>query len=400
MSQAIIKKMCDVNSKINMWDMAEDDDTDWNEEQEELFVEYTRCISELLLTGIDAREYAHDLTVGAKDVNWSMNWREQTGIPLSTFQDRWEELKDVPRHPQMHPGDPSNRDPQVSELDLQEYQMLWTEEKTRREEEDKQGKGKGKAQDTTPFEATGGEDSQRRTSALYGGTVEGLTSIVVKLAKIYLPAFSYGYDNDDTAKEGAFHEFLRDVAIRNRTLSVRILEGCLESLNYRLSQMAGADEYLEIMEVAQPNGQSCFEFNTANLRYTMGKETYERMITFVYSHPILFPRPVEGGMAREFLKPPEYLAAAFWHAKLPIQDIKKKLNEADKWARLQVQVQRQFLQHNEEVMEKKRKLCQSFGFISPPDTPRKKRLSKGPSGQVTSEKRRSRGQSMGEGGWK
>lgn len=273
-ASAIIKELCEVSGKRNILEMADDDDMDWNEEQVESFAEFIHSIHELLLTDIDARGYTHELSFGAKDDNWSMKWRERTGIPLSTFQDRWNELKDVPRHPQIHPGDPSNHDPHVSEQDRQEYRMLWAEEKARRQkEEGKQDKGKGKAQATAPLQATRGGGSHRRSSALYGGTVEGLTSTVIELAKIYLPAFSYGYDNDDSAKEGGFHEFLRDVAVRKRTLDVKILEMCLQSLNYRLSQIAGADEYLEFMEVPKPNGQSCLEFNTANLQYTMGKKT-------------------------------------------------------------------------------------------------------------------------------
>ncbi|KAF2712456.1 hypothetical protein K504DRAFT_452642 [Pleomassaria siparia CBS 279.74] len=345
----IIEKLCEVNGEAML---------PTNEDQVEAYYDFVRAIHELLLNDADRRGYDHHFTFGARDDAWEMNFQERTGFPLASFHARWNELKEYGKDAQLHAGDALNRDPNVPDAVREEYPSLWNENRAKEEE-----KGKAK-QSELPSDATAGGKTARKTSTLYGGDSKSLASKVASLARVYLPAYSDGYDNDDTAPSAAFHGFLRDV-LAGKIPDNRTLDECLTGLNYRLSQMATADTYIQYMQVPKPKGQDCLEYKTANTMYLLGKSKYETMWILVMGHQNLFPEPVAGGLARACEKGSDYLMAAFHYAEYDIDTVSYKLQQLAEWVDDEIKVQIQFIEQDEEVAKKKRKLYATMGYTNP-----------------------------------
>ncbi|KAF6238615.1 hypothetical protein HO173_003121 [Letharia columbiana] len=123
---ALVQKLTRVGA-TNKPLIDEDEDCELTEDQEETYAEFTRTVHEHLLKDLDRRGYEHELAFGAQDDAWTMCWRERTGIPLGQFKERWENLEDWAKDATLHPGDPLNRDPAVTDEQLAEYLQLRAE---------------------------------------------------------------------------------------------------------------------------------------------------------------------------------------------------------------------------------------------------------------------------------
>ena len=53
-------------------------------------------VHDTLVNEVDVRE-KNEISFSAQDDAWDMEWRQRTGVPLSTFKERWEALKVVPK---------------------------------------------------------------------------------------------------------------------------------------------------------------------------------------------------------------------------------------------------------------------------------------------------------------
>lgn len=348
-ASTIVEKLCRVGQK-SILDEEGDDDTPLTTEQEESYAEFVRTTHELLLTDIDQRGYEHSFTFGAKDDDWSMNWRERTGAPLELYRNRWDALKSWPKDPKLHPGDFQNRDPNVPQALRDEYLKEWTINEAK------------KAGKSMPRDASGASNASRRSSALYGGTVGSLQSMVIALAKEYLPAYSYGYNTNETAIDGPLHTLLnRLVNGRPTDLDEEDLDRALNGLNFRLGQMDAATTYLDMMEVARPNDESCREFNTSNLHKVMGAQKYQSLRLLALSFPVLFPDPITAHtLGREFFKGSEYIAAAFHFAGIDREEARRRLGKLASEVEVVVDDQKDLVQQNPDIMKKRRKLFHAF----------------------------------------
>lgn len=348
----------------------EDETGDHTEDQEETYADFTRTVHEHLLKDVDRRGYEHGLTFGAQDDAWGMCWGERTGIPLGRFEERWDSLENWGKDATLHPGDPLNRDPAVTDEQLAEYLRLRAEAKS---------KGKKATIESGPeaYEALGSALGKRKRSGLYGGTIRGLVSMVSNLGAEYLNSYQ-GYD--DTADDGGLHNKIRRIQSGEET-RIDEIEYAYRRLDYRMTQMSTADNYLRVMDIPAPEGQLCCEYNTKKIREEVEKDKFSVIQRLIFDHKVLFPRPVEG-QGRPFYKGMDYLIAAFHYANTSKDDVVKKLDSLMVTLDKILDQEKDMVKRDPEIASKRRKLFQSFGVAL---------------GSISPSKRRSRGLSLAGG---
>ncbi len=347
---AMLKKLTKVGATGKS--LADDDDDeetlDYTENQQETFAEFTRTVHEHLLKDVDRRGYEHQLTFGAQDDAWQMCWGERTGIPLSRFKERWENLEDWATDPTLHPGDPLNRDPGVTDEQLAEYLHLKSE-----------AKSKGKQVSATRsggVEGTGTVLGKRKTSWLYGGSDVALVSMVSNLAAEYLGSYR-GFD--DTSTDGALHNTLRRIQ-SGEVKDMNEVERAHTALEYRMTAMSTADKYAQMMDIPPPKGQLCCEYDTHYIMNEVGKDKFSTVFRLILDRRILFPDPTPN-QGRFFAKGNHYLIAAFHHANTSKDIIVKKLDAPAATLDQALEQEKEVVKRDPEVTTKRRKLFQSFG---------------------------------------
>lgn len=261
----------------------------------------------------------------------------------------------------MHPGDPLNRDPNVTDEKLAEYLQLRAEAKAT-------GKQMTPSSGSGPKEAMGSILGKRKTSGLYGGTVKSLARMVSQLGAEYLGSYK-GFD--DTGDDGALHNLLRRIQSGEET-EIQKIERAHKAFDYRMALMSTADKYLQLMDVAAPRGQLCCEYDTKKIREEVGKEKYSVILRLVFDREILFPRPVDGP-GRPFYNGEHYLVAAFHHAYFSKVVIAEKLDALAAAMDRALEVEKEVVKRDPEVTSKRRKLFQSFGVALGNISPSKRR---------------------------
>ena len=364
---ALVEKLTRVAADKTLLSDEDNDDIDHTKEQQETYAEFTRTVHEHLLKGVDRRGYEHQFTFGAQDDAWSMCWGERSGIPLGRFKERWNRLEDWAKDATLHPGDPLNRDPSVTDEQLADYLKLRAEAKEK-------GKEAAAASGSGAYGATGSALGKRKTSGLYGGTDRGLIGIVSKIGAEYLNSYK---GHDDTADDGWLHHKI-DWIQSGRETDTDIIERVLGELNYRMAQMSTADRYLEMMGIAAPNGQSCCEYDTRRNAKEIDDKKRDTMRRLFFDRIVLFPRPLEY-QGRPFPKGMEYLIGAFHHADTPKDIVIQKLDNLVATLDQDLEEEKERVKHDPEVTSKRRRLFQSFGVTL---------------GNLSPSKRRSRGLSL------
>lgn len=351
-TSALVQKLTRAGADSKSLIDGDDDDADYTEDQETSYAEFTRTVHERLLKDIDRRGYEHGLTFGDHDDAWSMCWGERTGIPLGRFKERWDKLEDWAKDAALHPGDAIDRDPSVTEEQLADYMKLRVE-----------AKGKGKdvatATESGAYGATGSALGKRKTRGLYGGTDRGLIGMVSKIGAEYLNSYPGGVD---TADDGWLHHMVEWIQ-SGRETDMDIVEKVLNELHYRMTQMSFADKYLEMMEIAAPDGQSCCEHDTRRIRKEVEEGKRLTMKRLIFDREVLFPRPVEG-QGRPFYKGVDYLIAAFHHADTSKDVVIKKLDTLIATLDQNLEEETEMAKRDPEVCSKRRKLFRSFGLAS------------------------------------
>ena len=363
---ALVQKLTRVGATSKrLGDDVEDEDL--TEAQEENYAEFTRTVHEHLLKGVDRRGYEHNLTFGAQDDAWTLCWRERTGIPLGQFNERWDNLEDWQKDPTLHPGDPLNRDPSVTEEQHAEYLQLRADAKA-------EGKRIVSSTGMEMHAATGSVLGKRKTSALYGGTDKGLLSMVSSVGAEYLNSHA---GTDDSGDDGGLHRDLRWI-LDGREITMDRVEKAHRALEYRMTQMSTADKYIAMMDIATPKGQLCCEYDTKQNFKEIEQQKRHFIQRLIFDRKILFPSPVEG-QGRPFYKGMDYLIAAFHHADLPKDVITKKLDGLTATLDDTLEREKDLIEQDAEVTSKRRRLFRSFGVAL---------------GSISRTKRRSRGLSL------
>ena len=365
---ALVQKLTTVDAtgkSLIMEDEDEDEDQEETDDQFESYAEFTRTVHEYLLMDVDRRGYKHNIAFGAQDDAWSMCWRERTGIPLGRFKERWETLEDWEKDATLHPGDPINRDPSVTEEQLTEHL---------RAEASSEGKSTATASGPGTRGATGSVFGKRKSSALHGGTDNALKGMVSRIGAEYLQSYR-GFD--DSGDDGYLHHIVRWIQ-DGREVEMDRVEGAYRALSYRMTQMSTADKYLEMMEIPPPKGQLCCEFDTKKIRQQDDWADKRAIMNLIFERRVLFPRPI-AGQGRPFYKGIEYLTAAFHFAGISKEDVIRKLDALANTIDESLEREKEAAKQDPEVSSKRRNLFLSYGIAL---------------GNIAASKRRSRGLSV------
>ncbi|KAL8880341.1 MAG: hypothetical protein Q9198_002230 [Flavoplaca austrocitrina] len=369
-ASAFVESMTRVNNEIKLID--EESDHELTPEQEKTYAEFCETLHKTLLMDYDRLGFEHDITFSAQDDAWNMCWRERTGIPLEKFKDRWEQLQDHVPDPYLHQGDPFNKDPHITPEQEAEYIKLKKEDAGRNMYEAKRG--------TT--NATGGSVlGKRKTSGMYGGTVQGLINQVCYLGGQYLESYP---GRTITGDDGALWNRINRIQLGEET-NQDVIEYCLRCIQYRMEQMTAADRYLKMMAVPAPLNQECHEFDTKYIETKVGRDFYHEMTRLIFDRQVLFPLPLgntpSSNQGRPFYKGHDYLVAAFYHAKMTKEAVVKKLDELVVSINQVFKEEEAMYKEEPELKSKRQKLFHAFGINL---------------GSTSPWKRRSRGQSLGD----
>ncbi|KAI4090307.1 MAG: hypothetical protein LQ344_004855 [Seirophora lacunosa] len=368
---AFVQSLTRINDTTRIMNSDGEEEIEHTEEQEETYAEFTRSMYETLLKDIDRRGFEHQITFSAEDDAWDMCWRERIGIPLEAYRERWEALENHEGDLYLHPGDCYNRDLHVTSDQEAEFKSLKAADKGKNVYRGKSGGssasgGRGEASSVL---------GKRKTSGMYGGSVQALINQVSCLGGQYLASYP---GDDEIADNGALHNHLNRI-LRGDETRVEVVERCLRNVEYRMQQISFADDYLRLMAIPAPLGQQCHEFNTNRLPDNVGGGRYEEMMMLVYERN-LFPSPFED-QGRPFMKGHEYLVAAFHQANLTKQVIVDKLDALARLIKVTFDHERAIHKEKSELEPKRRKVYKVFGINL---------------GNVSPRKRRSRGQSLSQ----
>ena len=361
---ALVQKLTRVggtNKTLANEDEDEDVDDDPTEEQTESYAEFTLTVHEHLLKDVDRRGYEHQFTFGTQDDAWAMCWGERTGIPLGRFKERWDSLADWEKDATLHPSDPLNRDPAITDEQLAEYLQLRADAKPR-------GKEIASRSELGQSEPMGSVLGKRKTSGLYGGTDRGLISMVSEIGTEYLNSYQ-GFD--ESGDDGGLHNRLRMIQ-SGKITNMDSIEATYRALDYRMTQMSTADKYLEMLNIPAPNEQLCCEYDIKKIRTEVGDQKHTAISRLIFDRRVLFPRPVEG-QGRPFYKGMDYMIAAFHHAETPNTVVIKKLDDLAATLDRDLEQEKETMKRDPEVTSKRRKLFQSFGIAVGNISPSKRR---------------------------
>ncbi|KAI4190613.1 MAG: hypothetical protein LQ346_004890 [Caloplaca aetnensis] len=366
---AFVEAMTRLDTDTQLVDTEGERGIEETEEQEETYAEFCKTMYETLLKDVDRRGFEHTFIFSAEDDAWGMCWRERTGIPLGAYQARWERLAEYEADPYLHPGDPFNRDPHVTKEQEQDYGRLRAADRGQNFYHGHIGATGG---------APGGSKSvlgKRKTSGMYGGSVQALINQVLCLGQQYLESYR-GFDN--TGNDGALHNRINMIQQGEETDQEEI-EKCLRKIQYRMNQMSTADDYLRLMDVPMPFGKACHEFDTRNIHKKIGSDRYDELFRLIVDRKILFPRPLED-QGHSFSKGIHYLMAAFYIAKLKRSTVIEKLDHLVQCVRQDFEYEKAIYKELPEVKSKRQKLYRAYGIAL---------------GAISPTKRQSRGKSLG-----
>ncbi|KAI4274448.1 MAG: hypothetical protein LQ337_003929 [Flavoplaca oasis] len=355
---AIINKLT-MNPLTNRPLAAEPDDDDddtypqetWTGDQHESYAIFCKAVYESLLRDVDRRGLEHHVTFSAQEDAWTMCWSQRTGIPLEDFKQRWAALDEYPADATLHPGDPFNRDPNVSEELREEYKQLWSVEKKRLEALPVV------IMPSAPGEATGSVLGKRKMSGRYGGNVDSLIDTVKVIGAEYLRSYPHG---EDSGNSGGLHYNIVRI-INGEEKDQTVVEEQLRHIQYRMEQQAAADRYLEMMQIPPPENSSCCDFMTDKAIGCIPRNKFRWMIEQVCKRDILFPDPTEE-QGYQFEKGPFYIMIAFHLAGTKDDEIVAKLRDLIAIVEEELDQQKALLKRDPEVTSKRQKLFQAFGL--------------------------------------
>ena len=363
--------------------LSEDDYDNLTDVQGDSLAALHSAIHRYLLEMHEKRVFQHCMSISAQDEAWSMHGQQRTGLPLANFTQRWNDLPDYPKDPALHPGDPLNRDPTVSQEVREEFQRL---------EHAHRASGGGKTY--FPKSATGGSQTsgsqsildKRKVSSLYGNSIKAMRSLVSTLGDQYMDSTA---SMNDAAKNHEIVSMLSGI-YSGKADSPEDLESALCQSEYRMSLMSTADRYLELMEVPPPNGQQCSEWDESTaykLREAPNRELISEMLR--ERADVLFPSPV-AKQGQWFSKGVSYVAIALTDAGLSKAIMEEKLDALVVIVERDLQEQTKIVREVPDVKTTRQKLWQVLGKVGNMSPVKSRSRSTSPT------KRRSRGQSLGQ----
>lgn len=300
-----------------------------------------------LLRDVDRRGQQHDLTSGAQDDAWAVCWNERTGIALSKYEQRWHALPLWPADATLHPGDPYNKDPYVTDEQRADFKKIKKEVKYD-VHRGKEFKGGVKAEASS---------KKRKFGSRYGGTIKGLASIVSNLAASYLHSYK-GFD--DASDDLGLHNLLHRI-IAGKEPDYDQITFAHRALEYRLGHTSMADKYLELLDLPAPQEQTCYEFDIRGLEKKMGSKAYDTSFRLFADRAVLFPDPIVEEQGRPFYKGQDYMIAAFFHSGVDLQDFATMLDGLVAIVEQDIERRKKVIKADPEVRSTREKVYKAFG---------------------------------------
>lgn len=173
------------------------------------------------------------------------------------------------------------------------------------------------------------------------------------------------------------------------------IRSALTQLQFRLSGMATADHYLDIMGVPCPNGLRCREWDHAKNYKYCDEFPNERAVSVLLRDraSALFPRPLINEIqGMPFSQPAIYVGLAFCIAGLEMDVIREKVDGLVGIIEPVLRAQARIIKEVTDVKTKRLELWQAFGKVGNMSPVKSRSRSR----SASPRKRRSRGQSLGE----
>ena len=288
-------------SIMDIQDENNDDILDFTDKQDDAWEESREAIYHNLLGGVDGRDIEDGFSFEARDDAWD----ERKGVNLAKLKARWDTLQDW-------------RDNQIAED--------WDAERTvLRPLEDRNSvwySGKYFKYDDVEADASS-SSNVGKTRGIYGGTLTVLIKVIQVLSQQYLASYQ---GSEDTGADGGLCGSLWGV-FNGRERNVSNLEGILDALQYRMTQMTMADEYLEFMGIPPPKGQACHAYDTRKIEKEVGGKKFSANWQIVLDRSVLSPQPYGSHQGHGFDKGSRYLIAAFYYAGVDRKIMIEKLDE-------------------------------------------------------------------------
>ncbi len=380
-ASALVESLTRVNDQLQLRDIPDNDDVELTPEQERTYAAFCEIVTETLLKDVDRLGFEHEITFSAENDAWNMCWRERTGFPLARFKQRWDTLADHPADPHLHPGDPCNKDPHVTSEQAAEYLRLKQEDGGVHMYSGNKGRTGG-----SPTKSSTNIGSsvlgKRKTSGIYGGTLQALINQVSYLGRQYLDSYKVP---QNTGNDGPLWNSINRIELGELT-DRESVEKALRCIQYRMEQMATADRYLAMMGVPLPLDQECHEFDTRSFMREIERDRYREMIDLIFDRELLFPEPLNDSenpalnQGWPFYKGHEYVIAAFFYAKMSKSAVIEKLDMLQASVKEVIEEEVAKFKQVPEIKWKRQKLFRVFGLDL---------------GSISPQKRRSRGQSLG-----
>ncbi|KAL8981669.1 MAG: hypothetical protein Q9205_003613 [Flavoplaca limonia] len=380
-ASALVESLTRVNDQVQLRDIPDNDEVEITPEQERTYAAFCETVTETLLKDVDRLGFEHEITFSAENDAWNMCWRERTGFPLASFKKRWDTLADHPADPHLHPGDPLNKDPHVTSEQAAAYLRLEQEDGGIHMYSGKKGMTGGslaKGGTTVGSSVLG----KRKTSGMYGGTLQALINQVSCLGRQYLDSYNVP---QNTGNDGSLWNRINRIHLGELT-DRETVENVLRCIQYRMEQMTTADRYLAIMGVPPPMDQDCHEFDTKSFKRDIDSGRYREMIDLIFERELLFPPPMNDSgnpalnQGLPFYKGHHYVIAAFYYAKMSKSAVIEKLDLLEASVKEVIEEEVAKYKQVPEIKSKRHKLFHVFGLDL---------------GSISPLKRRSRGQSLG-----
>ena len=270
--------------------------------QTETYNEFSRSVHDALLSVDQRFGDRHEISFSAQDDDWSSSWTGRSGIPLSHFAARWDQLETRPST--VEPGSSLDRSAPLtgssSALSLREFREL----------------------------SGGRVGSRSQLDGLFGANPISQKRYIKRMAQSLLHAcpgsWTKGYG---PLNYGQLKEFIEspDHDFGNTSDMFYILK-------YRFDLLHYADMLLTTLRIPKPDAKPCFQFNLdewkirfLRVRGRAGKDIHHECFRQLVSNPA-FRKPTKN-QGKPFLHPLNYVVAAIADASKTLEAAKALLEE-------------------------------------------------------------------------
>ncbi|KAI9861256.1 MAG: hypothetical protein M1813_005429 [Trichoglossum hirsutum] len=257
------------------------------------YAELSKVIYRTLLDDVDRLGETHEIGFSAKDDLWEVEWRTRSGIPLTTYKERWETLRCIP-------------------LDKADFTT------------------------NRGFNSLTPSTAAQMSQGLHGGnTLRGLHRMVEAQAREYLRS----YPGSDSYGGNSIHTDFRDL-LKGKPFDMTWLEHLSDILIYRLSLMRFATDFKDFLKLQFPDCET-YDVDAWKHRYYYEKrqqnevgqianekiKRFEETTRLITREHRIFGTSLLGEQGLSYIKPRVYLAIALVESEMPLTQVEVGLDK-------------------------------------------------------------------------